>query len=130
MKKRYYYYMRASFMIGPFELTKSNLEKRTLKATGVYLLADQSSIANENRKVVKYVGRAIVLSGRLDDYLGRYDFFYYIPRVTELTAFWKECREFHRYGKARHLNNKIHPARPAGKNVPACTEWRCNGEAN
>lgn len=78
---------------------------------------------------IRYVGRGH-LKTRLRTILKekKYEVFYYKVANVEFTRFRIECTEFHRYGKANLLDNKIHPAKIAGK-YPRCTEIGCNGEA-
>ena len=117
----YLAYQRASRMTGPRSLARSTAKAPT--SPGVYLLS-------RDREHVQYVGRAGNLRARLRRHEdnGDYAFFRYCTTHTENGAFFKECREYHRYGKRNHLDNEIHPARPAGSRLPACGQNGCRGE--
>lgn len=107
---------------GPFALTPANVA-RVSASPGVYILSTDGRFAC-------YVGRSGSLRDRLQSYIGgRYGYFFLKYHDTEEGAFFTECRLFHLYGKARHLDNQIHPARPAGSSLPACGEPGCRGEA-
>lgn len=125
MGKTYYLYQETENMHGPYLLNESNLAKAKLKTPGVYLLAEKHS----KGMLVRYVGRSVNLGKRLVNHIGKTTHFYYKPTETESGAFFVECREFHKYGKANHLDNSIHPAVPAGSSLPACSEKGCKGEA-
>ena len=129
MAKTYYYYMQASNMNGPHTLNETKVKKKIFDNMGVYLFADKSTKKGVKRKVVKYVGRGN-LADRFKKRIGVYDYFYYVTRADEDTAFKKECKEYHRYGKSDHLKNLIHPAKPEGSKLPICTELGCKGEVN
>ncbi len=112
-------------MHGPFSLIASNLNKAILRSSGVYLLAHKTS----KGMAILYVGRSENLRQRLNHYIGKYNYFFFKTTETVNGAFFAECREFHRYGKANYLNNRIHPAVPAGTSLPSCSERGCKGEA-
>jgi hypothetical protein len=74
------------------------------------------------------VGRGKYLPTRLKHWVGKATYFYYGLLKTEEDTFVAECQEFHRYGKIKHLNNRIHPAKPPGSSLPICSELGCQGE--
>ena len=124
MAKRYYFYRDESNMRGPFRLTEKHLESMTT-SPGVYFLSDKGT----KGYLVMYVGRSSSLRSRLKQWVGHYANFFYRTTETENGAFFVECREFHRYGKTTNLDNKIHPAVPAGSSLPPCSEAGCKGKA-
>lgn len=111
-------------MYGPIALTSEELDYAIFDKYGVYLLADNSSVGYK----IKYVGRGH-LKTRLRQRIGKYNYFYYEHANHEFTRFRRECEEFHRYGKANQLDNKVHPAKPPGYDTPLCTQRGCNGES-
>jgi hypothetical protein len=125
MAKSYYLYKKTSGVKGPFRLTSTNASHNKLSTPGIYLLAEKHSKGH----LVLYVGRAKKLNNRLPKWVGKYDHFFYKPTKTEHGAFFDECHHFHKYGKANNLDNKIHPAVPAGTSLPLCSERGCKGEA-
>jgi len=67
--------------------------------------------------IVDYVGRSDAdLNGRLKDWVNndKYTHFKYGFYDTAEAAFLKECHLFHDFGGIGVLDNKVHPARPAG----------------
>lgn len=113
-----------SNMLGPYPLTEEELSKEKYDNRGVYLLGKEGIFSNK----VMYVGRGH-LRTRLKDKIGKYSIFYYRVLISQDGRFKKECAEFHRYGKANDLDNKIHPSRP-NYGYPKCTEIGCDGEPN
>jgi hypothetical protein len=111
-------------MRGPRRLDEKTLT-RLPSGPGAYLLS-------QDGETVCYAGRAVNLRQRLATHLneGTYSFFWFKETETDNGAFFVECREFHRYGKRSGLENKIHPAIPAGTNLPPCSEKGCRGEAD
>ena len=77
-----------------------------------------------------YVGRSIIsLRDRLAEHLDEASYFAFVELDSEEEAFELECRLFHEYGKAKHLDNRVHPARPPGRSdLPVCSELGCDGE--
>jgi len=123
--KVYYEVERRGFA-GPYILLP-DLVARLDEVHGVYILSDKL----RGIFVARYVGRAVDLCDRLGDHAaeGTYAYFFVKQTKTEIGAYWAECSLFHQYGKATHLDNRIHPARPAGVNLPRCSETGCKGEA-
>jgi len=111
-------------MKGPFPLTSEELNKAKYNEYGNYLLCVETPTSHK----VHYVGRGHLktrIARGLD--IKKYTHFYYEYNTAEIHQFKKECTEFHRYGKANDLDNKIHPAKPTGYHKK-CTEFGCNGE--
>lgn len=79
-------------------------------------------------ELVEYTGRAMDLTDRLKDWIGKYPIFRYVMLESATAAFRKECAEFHRYDKVWYLDNEIHPARPAGYKGKSCSMDGCSGE--
>jgi hypothetical protein len=124
MANQYHFYQAASNMLGPYDLTKANVA-RLPDSPGVYLLGS----AHSRGTLVMYVGRSVSLPKRLAAWVGQYNLFFYKTTDSENGAFFTECHEFHRYGKAGYLDNDIHPAKPANSSLPVCAEPGCRGEA-
>ena len=126
MAKDYKFYNSDSNFEGPFKLTKEILADKRFDNSGNYILADSNFFG---AKKIKYVGRGD-LRNRLTRRIGKYQYFYFKINNNDSRSFHTECREFHRYGKANYLDNKVHPARPEPQHkYPLCTEVGCNGEA-
>ncbi len=122
--KHKYYNINSNF-VGPFPLTAEEIDKARYNQYGCYLLGYSTAASYK----IRYVGRGHLktrLRTRLKE--RKYEVFYYKVANVKFTRFRIECSEFHRYGKANLLDNKIHPAKIAG-NYPRCTEIGCNGEA-
>lgn len=112
---------------GPFRLDEKDIGALR-DARGVYLLADKADDADV--LVVTYVGRGN-LPSRLRAHANaeRASFFFAKAITSESAAFREECHLFHKYGKRRHLDNRVHPAVPAGStSTKRCSERGCNGE--
>jgi hypothetical protein len=122
-----YSYDRSSGFKGPFPLSEENVKADILDNYGVYLLVTIKSGLFSDDHDIEYVGRGH-LRTRLRKRIGKYHHFYYKVANNEYSRFRIECEEFHRYGKANKLHNKIHPAKPSGDH-PLCTELGCNGES-
>jgi hypothetical protein len=109
---------------GPYGLTSANINGALrYTAPGAYALG---YLNQQNTFVVQYVGRSDDdLNGRLQQHagLGKYSAFKADYTVSAQAAFERECRMFHDFGGDRLLDNKVHPARPAGRmfKCPACT---------
>ena len=105
-------------MNGPYELTTEIIDEViTKKSSGNYALG---YLANQ-KFIVKYVGRADSdLNDRLKDHVDEsYEMFKYSYATSPKAAFEKECENFHDFGGANTLDNKIHPDRPKE------TSWKC-----
>ena len=119
-------------MLGPYQFDQEAIDEIDADEYGVYLLTHE---AEENAAIiVVYVARGII-QDRLADHLDtgkKAIHFFYKPLDDEEDGFREEYRLFHRYGKRRHLYNKIHPPVPAGasRNRPRCSERGCKGEAD
>lgn len=99
-------------MNGPYGLTPQNAAAFA-KKPGAYALG---SVNANGGLSVSYIGRADVdLSARLAQHAatGKYAAFKADNFPTMLAAFQKECELFHNFGETA-LDNKVHPARPAG----------------
>lgn len=123
----YHAYDPASQMHGPFLLGARTIAEVVPEgAEGVYLL---TSVASDGSEIVTYVGRGKLRqrlhyhrsNGEAEGYVG----FYFVVCSSKLFSFKKECREFHRHGGRTHLDNEIHPRRPAGYSGPACSSHGC-----
>jgi hypothetical protein len=117
-------YDEGTSMEGPHPLNTETVREEVPDAEGVYLLA------RDRRDYICYVGRGN-LKTRLRSHAsaGRGDHFYFKEVSSEEEGFEEECALFHRYGKTRHLDNDIHPARPRGRrDLDLCSEPGCNGE--
>ena len=94
-------------------LTEANAERFAWGLCGVYWILSEI----DGDLVVTYVGRSRSnICDRLLKRVNESDYSHFRLRETanELTAFHAECREFHRYGGTRGLDNIAHPPRPAG----------------
>lgn len=106
-------------MKGAYSLDEKTLEK----------ILDDDKIGNyglgyideEDSFIVEYVGRSDDnLKERLTKHIGSYKKFKYSYANSIKEAFEKECKNYHDFnGTKGKLDNKIHPARPKGK------EWEC-----
>jgi hypothetical protein len=117
-------YQEGASMDGPFPLETQAVREVVPDVEGVYLLA------SNRRDYISYVGRGS-LKTRLRSHAsaGRGDHFYFVEVFSDVEGFELECALFHRYGKATHLDNDIHPARPRGRtDLPRCSEPGCDGE--
>jgi hypothetical protein len=104
-------------MDGPHSLTASNVDSTVTETSpGVYLLGHSSN-------GWRYVGRSDDdVAGRLKQHAasGTYSYFWYEYATSPKAAFERECGIWHRHGGATGgLDNKNHPARPAG------SAWKC-----
>jgi hypothetical protein len=130
-KKTYSVYDQPEYLKGPFALTESRISRLSDEVFGVYVLIDDCSNHRDHRLAV-YVGRGVVRTRLLRHWesLNAPRYFAYAKLDSQEDAFYAECELFHRYGKALHLKNRVHPARPAGRDdLPLCSQQGCNGEA-
>jgi len=137
MTKTYFDYDEHDFMRGPYPLTSARIDRLSEQTFGVYVLADDGP-NHRNHRLTVYIGRGYIKTRLLRHEEGvnapRYFSFVEIdsldPHEANEEAFRIECALFHKYGKARYLNNRIHPARPKGRtDLPLCAESGCTGEA-
>jgi hypothetical protein len=114
-RKKYREYRDEEQMIGPFWFEPRTVAAIGAGPRGVYLLTHESR-GPVPRILVVYVGRGglrdRLASHLVDDSKDALHFFFKLVD-DEAEAFEEECRLFHTYGRARHLDNKIHPAVPA-----------------
>lgn len=103
-------------MNGPYLLTTETVDRVVTRISpGAYILGNR-------QKVARYVGRSDDdVRGRLKKWASStYSYFWYEYAGSPRAAFQVECRYWHRYGGAKgKLDNKNHPARPAG------SSWKC-----
>lgn len=106
-------------MQGPYAFDESNIEKVVTKTSpGNYALGYTN---NKDGFVVEWVGRSDTdvnheLKARLSV---TYKQFKYSYATSAKDAFEKECYNYHDFGGADELDNKIHPDRPDE------TDWKC-----
>jgi hypothetical protein len=100
-------------------LTEETINSFVTKTSpGVYVL-DGSATGAFN---VDYVGRSDSdLAGRLKQWVGSYRYFRAVYCSSPKEAFELECKVYH---NLHPIDNKAHPARPAGTNYP-CPEAKC-----
>lgn len=105
---------------GPWELTDDKVDEViTSTSPGNYALGYTNDKATF---IVRYVGRSDDdLNDRLHDWTGnsRYTEFKADYASSAKAAFEKECHNYHDFGEARKLDNKVHPDRPNGSG------WKC-----
>ena len=102
-------------MQGPYELTRSNVNRRVGNRTGVYLLY------NSRSGPVRYVGMSTELADRLKDYTGQYSYFQYEDQSNQTEAYKREAGLYHHHGGKQKLDNENHPARPHRRvKCPVC----------
>lgn len=124
-RKTYHPYKASSAMeSGPHPLTVEDVYGRVSRTHGIYLLVSKGE---KGSLIVTYVGRSEALVERLAAHIGEghYIGYYYKYANSRGEAFEFECEEFHRYGEDLHLDNDIHPARPAGYRGVACSDRGC-----
>lgn len=111
---------------GPHQLV-SDETGMIAEEPGVYVLV---SADDDGNLYARYVGRGLDVGERLGTHAatGKYEYFYYRHSASEIQAFKHECGLFHRFGKRPRLDNRVHPARPAGYEGPLCSSLGCNGE--
>ncbi|MEA4968763.1 MAG: hypothetical protein VB048_11690 [Bacteroidaceae bacterium] len=105
-------------MNGPYLLTNDEIDKRVESGKiGNYALG----YVKEKVFYVKYVGRSDNdLNKRLKEHLGEnYSYFKYSYSSSIKNAFEKECKNYHDFGGADKLDNKIHPDKPEN------TSYKC-----
>lgn len=109
--------MPDSGLFGPYALNSATIDA-VVRGTspGAYALGSANAGGGLS---ISYVGRSDSdLHSRLKQHVGSYSSFKYGFTPSAHAAFLVECRLFHDFG-AYSLDNKIHPARPAGSN------WTC-----
>src|SRR3990172_68599 len=122
MTKTYFDYDEHDFMRGPYPLTSARIDRLSEQTFGVYVLADDGP-NHRNHRLTVYIGRGYIKTRLL-----RHEEGVNAPRDFSFVGI--ECALFQKYGKARYLNNRIHPARPKGRtDLPLCAESGCTGEA-
>ena len=108
-------------MEGPYRLTKEKIDEVvTRKSPGNYGLG----YVRDDIFYVCYVGRSDDdVNERLKQWVGeksnRYTHFKFSYATSPKTAFEKECRNYHNFGKSDKLDNEYHPQRPEE------TNWKC-----
>lgn len=124
--KEYTIYEDDEDMEGPYSFDEDVIADLDDDLFGVYMLL---SDGEDDDPIVRYVGRGNIKE-RLMKHLNRAcTQFLFKELRSRVTAFREECRLFHKYGKARHLDNRIHPPRPEDRDdLPLCSEDGCEGE--
>lgn len=114
-------------MDGPHSLSAIGVAAHAPYGHGAYLLVGRGT---RGGLIIEYVGRSKNLARRLTTWIENgYTAFYFKETKSENGSFLIECREFHRYGKIYHLDNRIHPSLPPDSTMPLCSERNCRGEA-
>jgi hypothetical protein len=107
-------------MNGPYILTADKVDEVVTRTSpGAYILGNRE-------KAARYVGRSDDdVRARLKSWASSsYWYFWFEYASSPKAAFELECTYWHRYGGAeRKLDDKNHPARPAGSGwkCPVCT---------
>lgn len=117
-------YKAASSARGPFPLTPRHIN-RVPQTAGVYFLV---RFYDDGSHHVIYVGRHFRnVRGRLAAYKHghRQTHFYFKTTGNKVDTYLTECEEFHRYGGASGLRNRVHPNRPKGYDGPKCSKVKC-----
>lgn len=103
-------------MQGPFQLTRSNVDRRVNNRTGVY------KIYKSRSGPVRYVGMSTELADRLKDHVTDYRYFEYEYQPNSTQAYQREARLYHHHGGKQKLDNKQHPPRPHTQvKCPVCS---------
>jgi hypothetical protein len=116
--------MMNSGLFGPFILDSESIDANVKgEGPGAYALGKYDK--PNDTFYVSYVGRSDDdLNGRLHEHETElYSHFQYAFYHSEEAAFKNECELWHAFGgPTGKLDNKVHPARPAGKklNCPNC----------
>lgn len=124
----------------PYQLKPSRISRLPTKAKGVYVFGTFRLNRKTKRKKfkIKYVGRSDTnLAKEILDQFNKktnagfkYTHFKFLKLNTDRQSFKAECELYHKHGKAKELDNIIHPRVPKGapKGYKKCTEVGCNGE--
>lgn len=106
--------MAKSGLSRAYPLSKSQIDKVVSETSpGAYALGE----TRDGTFYISYVGRSDDdVNDRLKDHVGKHKEFKYRYYSTVEAAFEKECRLYHDFEPPE---NKVHPARPAGK------DWKC-----
>jgi hypothetical protein len=109
--------MKSLSMKGPYTLSVEMIEKEILaRSPGNYALG----YVDGHTFIVKYVGRSdFDLHSRLKDWVGKYPLFKWSYASSDLSAYEKECLNYHDFGSNLALDNLRHPAKLDGK------DWKC-----
>jgi hypothetical protein len=105
-------------MQGPHDFGADKIDEVvTRTSAGNYALGDLEN----STFIVRYVGRSDSdvnkeLKSKLDSKYSKFKFSY---ATSPKAAFEKECQNYHDFGGSENLDNKVHPAKPAGMN------WKC-----
>lgn len=101
---------------GPWNLTDEIIDENfTETKPGNYILCKKAD--SKGYFVPNYVGRSDNdLKDRLHKWVGKYKYFKAEYATSAQQAFEKECNHWHELGGPEgKLDNKVHPARPDGK---------------
>lgn len=110
--------MPSTGLNGPYRLDVVTIDRVvTRKSPGAYALGHSDA----GTFYVRYVGRSDVdVAGRLKQHVGKYAQFKFDYYPSPKAAFEKEYHLYHDFGGPQgHLDNDVHPDRPAG------TDWQC-----
>ena len=113
---------RNSGLSGPFNLSQTGIDTAVNQTSpGAYALGRTSQ---DGTFLISYVGRSDDdLNGRLKNHVGSHLQFKGLYFSSAKAAFDKECELYHMFGGPDgELQNKVHPAKPAGINArcPIC----------
>lgn len=105
-------------MIGPFDLTKEEINKNVARILpGNYALGKMSE---DGAFLIYHIGRSDAdVNKRLQEWIGKYEKFKFSYAISPEVAFDKECQNFHACGGSTRLDNNRHPQRPDHSN------WKC-----
>ena len=108
-------------MSGPYDLTQEKIEEKIeANKMGNYALGELKEEKGSLVFIVKYIGRSDdCLRTRLKAHTNNYDKFKFSYAKTVKEAFEKECNNYHDFGEAKKLDNKVHPDRSKDEN------WKC-----
>jgi len=97
-------------MKGPYSLTDEIIDANVEEKIGNYALG----VAARGVFAVQYVGRSDTnLNQRLKDHIGEgYTHFEFAYSADPVSAYHKECENYHAFLKTGKLDNEIHPDKP------------------